>query len=71
MKNIVLMSDIMGGIILFLLVVSPIAFIVGLIMIAASKEYRQLGIKIVIGAVIAFIIGFGTCFANLSIGGMH
>jgi len=55
----------------YMVILSPIAFITGLIIIASSRDYRKLGIKIVIGSVIAFIIGFGTCFANLSLGGMH
>lgn len=65
MKNITLMSDTLSSLLLFVLFLSPVAFIIGLIMVAASQNTRKTGIKIMIGAAIAFIIGFGTCLANL------
>jgi len=71
MGNVFLMSEGFGQLILFLLVASPIAFVVGLILLAASKKTRKAGIITMTCSVIAFIIGFGTCFANLNLGGMH
>lgn len=67
MGNLFLMSDFLNWIILFLLFASPIAFVIGIILIAVSKDTRKFGIKLLIGSVITFIIGFGTCLASMNI----
>lgn len=64
------MSDLLSSVILFLLFVSPIVFVIGIILVAVSKDTRKFGIKLIIGSVIAFIIGFGTCMANIRPGGI-
>jgi hypothetical protein len=48
--------------------ISPIFFLFGLIMAIFSEEKKKLGVKFLIGSVIGFIIGFGTCLANFSMG---
>jgi len=35
------------------------------------ESRRKLGLKVMLFSVIGFIIGFGTCFANFSLGAMH
>lgn len=67
MKNIALMSDVLNSIIFLILIASPIVCLVGLITAAVSTKTRKIGIKIMIGAAIAFVIGFGTCLANFNI----
>lgn len=66
-----LKSDFLGSLGAIIAIVSPFIFLVGLIMAIVSQEKRKLGIKLLIGSIILFIIGFGTCLANLSLGGMH
>lgn len=70
MGNIVLMSDFWGQVLVLVLILSPIAFVIGIILIAVSKDTRKFGVKLLIGSVIAFIIGFGTCMASMSPGGI-
>ncbi len=48
---------------------SPFVFIAGLIVTAVNKENRKLGLSLVIGSVISFIIGFGICASNFGGGG--
>lgn len=71
MNTILLKSDTLAGIGMILAIVSSFVFLVGLIIIIASQKNRKIGLKLLIGSVIAFIIGFGTCFVNLSLGSMH
>lgn len=71
MEIIFLNSDILGSLGAIIALVSPIVFLVGLLMTIFSAKNRKMGIRLLIGSVIAFIVGFGTCFANLSLGGMH
>lgn len=68
MRNLFLMSDFWGQVIVLILILSPIVFVIGIILTAVSKDTRKVGIKLIIGSVIAFIIGFGTCMANLTSG---
>lgn len=71
MKTFFLQSEILLQIGMALAVLSAPLFLVGLIMIIASEKSRKIGIKLLIGSIITFVIGFGTCFANFSLGGMH
>ncbi|HKX85402.1 MAG TPA: hypothetical protein VJL37_01930 [Flavobacterium sp.] len=71
MKTLFLRSEIFAEIGIALALISIPLFVIGLIMIIASQKSRKIGIKLLIGSVIAFVIGFGTCFANLSLSGMH
>lgn len=64
-------SDNLVGLGLFLMTLSAISFFVGLFMTIFSKKERKTGVTILIGSIIFFIIGFGTCFANLNLRGMH
>ncbi|NNT71461.1 hypothetical protein HKT18_04440 [Flavobacterium sp. IMCC34852] len=70
MGNLFLMSDFLSWIILFLLFASPIVFVIGIILVAVSKDTRKFGVKLIIGSVIALIIGFGTCIASMNAGGL-
>jgi hypothetical protein len=65
------MKETLTGLGIIIACISPIFFLFGLIMAIFSKEKKKLGVKFLIGSVIGFIIGFGTCLANFSLGGMH
>lgn len=71
MKTLFLRSDTLAQIGIALALISIPLFLIGLILIIASEKSRKTGIKLLIGSIVAFIIGFGTCFANLSLSGMH
>ncbi|EJL65730.1 hypothetical protein [Flavobacterium sp. CF136] len=57
-----------GAIIAFM---SVIAFLFGIVRLIFISDDKKLSLKIILYAVIAFVIGFGTCAANFSLGGMH
>ena len=46
--------------------ISAITFLVGIFM-QFSEESKKLGLKLILYSVIAFVIGFGTCFASLTL----
>jgi hypothetical protein len=71
MNIMLLKSDTLAGLGMIMAIVSPFVFLVGLIIIIAFKKNRKIGIKLLIASLITFIIGFGTCFANFSLGEMH
>lgn len=64
------MKDFLTGFGMLLVLGSVFAFIVGFFMLFNDKT-RKLGLKIFIISIITFIIGFGTCAANFSLGNMH
>ncbi len=68
MGNIFLMSDFWGEVIVIMLILSPIVLVIGIILAAFSKDTRKIGVKLIIGSLIAFIIGFGTCIASMGPG---
>ncbi len=49
---------------------SPFVLVFGLYITAFNKEKRKLGLSLVIGSIISFIIGFGIC-SSISIGEGH
>ena len=57
-----------GGIIAFM---SVIAFLFGIVRLIFISDDKKLPLKIILFAVIAFVIGFGTCAANFTLGNMH
>ncbi|MEO8238428.1 MAG: hypothetical protein ABI793_09370 [Flavobacterium sp.] len=57
-----------GGIIAF---ISVMAFLFGIVRLIFISDDKKLSLKIILFAVIAFVIGFGTCAANFSMSGMH
>jgi len=59
---------IIGSMIAF---ISVIAFLVGIVRLIFISENKQLSLKIILFSVIAFVIGFGTCAANFTLGNMH
>ena len=65
------MNEFLSGLSGILLFGSPFVFIAGLIITAFNIEKRKLGLYLVIGSVISFIIGFGICLNTFSMGGMH
>ena len=69
MKLILLSSEILASIGMGIVFLSPIVFLVGLIMMIVSSKNKKIGLKLLIGSIIAFVIGFGTCLANL--GSLH
>jgi len=57
-----------GAIIAFM---SVIAFLFGIVRLIFISDDKKLSLKIILYAVIAFVIGFGTCAANFTLGNMH
>ncbi|WP_417940572.1 hypothetical protein [Flavobacterium sp. RS13.1] len=57
-----------GGSVAFM---SVIAFLVGIIRLIFVSSNKKLSLKIILFSVISFVIGFGTCAANFSLGPMH
>ncbi|SNR83566.1 hypothetical protein [Flavobacterium sp. ov086] len=51
--------------------ISVIAFLIGIGRLIFISDDKKVSLKIILYSVIAFIIGFGTCAANFSLGGMH
>ncbi len=62
--------EFLGQLAIFMIFASPFVFIAGLIITAINKEKRKLGLYLVIGSIISFIIGFGIC-SSISFGGFH
>ena len=46
-------------------------FFFGLFMAIFNPNQKKLGVIMIITSVILVIVGFGTCLANFSLGGMH
>ena len=57
-----------GGLIALL---SVVAFLIGILRLIFIQDDKKVSLKIILYSVIAFVIGFGTCAANFSLGGMH
>lgn len=49
---------------------SIVAFFIGFIMFIFGKD-KKAGIKVILTAIISFIIGFGTCLTNMGPLNMH
>jgi len=64
------MKDALFDISIMLIFASAIAFITGLFLLFIENK-RKFAVKLLIGSVIIFLIGFGACFATFSIGPMH
>lgn len=71
MNTVFLKSDVLAQFGIVLALLSIPLFLIGLIVAIASQKNRKVGLKLLIGSIIAFIIGFGTCIANFSLSGMH
>ena len=54
-----------------LLLSSAWLFVFGLLMAIVNPNHKKIGVTLIITSIIVFIIGFGTCFANFSLGNMH
>jgi hypothetical protein len=65
------MTDFLIGLSTIMIFGSPFVFIAGLIVTAVNKTNRKIGLYMVLGSVISFIIGFGICASNFNGGGMH
>ncbi|MDQ1166666.1 hypothetical protein [Flavobacterium sp. SORGH_AS_0622] len=50
---------------------SVLAFFIGLFRLIFISDDKNTSLKIILYSVIGFVIGFGTCAANFSLGGMH
>lgn len=64
------MNNLLIQISVVIAIISAFAFLVGIIMLFFDKT-RKVGLRILIVSVITFIIGFGTCLANFSLGPVH
>ncbi|MFH6964802.1 hypothetical protein ACHRVK_19695 [Flavobacterium plurextorum] len=51
--------------------ISVIAFLVGILRLIIISRDRKTSLKIILFAIIGFVIGFGTCAANFKLGNMH
>jgi disulfide bond formation protein DsbB len=71
MNTFFLKSEFLAEIAIVMVIASPFVFLTGLILLIASPKNKKVAIKLLIGSIIGFIIGFGTCLANLSLNGMH
>lgn len=71
MTTFILKSDLLANLGAVIAMICPVVLIIGIIMAFASVKNRKLGIKLIIGSIICFIIGFGTCLVNLNLGAMH
>jgi hypothetical protein len=56
---------------MYLMFACPVLLVSGLIITAINKKNRKLGLALVIGSVIVFIIGFGTCLNSFKLGNMN
>ena len=59
------MNDFLASLIIFLMVLSPILFLAGLIVLIVSKEKRRLGLYMIVASAMLFVIGFGACVASI------
>ncbi|MBF4493098.1 hypothetical protein IR010_11145 [Flavobacterium sp. MR2016-29] len=50
---------------------SVLAFFIGLLRLIFISDDKNTSLKIILYSVVGFVIGFGTCAANFSLGGMH
>ncbi|KIA98534.1 hypothetical protein OA93_08510 [Flavobacterium sp. KMS] len=57
-----------GGLTAF---ISVMAFFIGIGRLIFISDDKKLSLKIILYSIIAFVIGFGTCAANFSLGSMH
>ena len=59
------MNDFLASLIIFLMVLSPVLFLAGLIVLIVSKEKRRFGLYMILAAAMLFVIGFGACIASI------
>lgn len=57
-----------GGLIAF---VSIIVFFIGLLRLIFISRDSKTSLKVILFAIIGFVIGFGTCAANFKLGNIH
>ncbi len=55
----------------FAALASIIGFLIGIVRLIFVSDDKKVSLKIILYSVIGFVIGFGTCAANFSLGGMH
>ncbi len=68
MLTILLSSNALMELSILSIIISPLLLLAGLIVYFSAKdENKKIGVKLMIASFILFIIGFGTCFANLRI----
>jgi hypothetical protein len=55
------------------MLITVLTFFISLayVIFGIDQKERKKALKYLILSVISFIIGFGTCLANLNLGGMH
>jgi hypothetical protein len=56
---------------MYLMFLSPILLISGLIITATNKKNRKIGLLLVIASVIVLVVGFSACVNNFHIGNMN
>lgn len=63
-------SDFIVSAAIIIEMISVAVFFIGIIFLFIESK-KKLGLKLIIGSVIAFIIGFSACTANFTLGPMH
>lgn len=65
--TILLRANFLAEIGIYLMIYSPIAFLIGLVLtIVLPKQDKKIGINTMIVSAITFIIGIGSCFVAVS-----
>ncbi|KFF17528.1 hypothetical protein [Flavobacterium hydatis] len=65
------MEDFLVLIGVLIALISVLAFFFGIGRLIFISDDKKLSLKIILFSIIAFVIGFGTCAANFSLGDMH
>ncbi len=61
------MKKIFYGFFIVFMCANVALFFIGVFVAIISQKNKQLGIKLLIGSVISFVIGFGGCLAYISV----
>ena len=67
------MNEIFTTLFISFMLITVLTFFISLayVIFGIDQKERKKALKYLILSVISFIIGFGTCLANLNLGGMH
>ena len=67
------MNEIFTTLFISFMLITVLTFFISLayVIFGIDQKERKKALKYLILSVIGFIIGFGTCLANLNLGGMH
>lgn len=67
------MIDFLFTLLISFILICALTFIISLVyaIFAINEEERKKALKYMAYSIMGFIIGFGTCLANINLGGMH